>query len=89
MSTQRLKTTFSCWNDCRMEGCPTHTLEVESGNTCDYASFYLDGERADFCSYYLSNACGIAAVFALLQKLDGFINVSGHKEEIEYVNTKE
>lgn len=77
MATRTVETTFHCWNDCRLEGCPTHVLRVTSGNTEKGVGIYLDDQLVTL-SYQLSNVSGMAALFALLKEIDGFIDLSGH-----------
>lgn len=35
---------YRCLNDCRMEGCPGHTLQVQFFNTADVVRILVDGE---------------------------------------------
>jgi len=35
---------YKCFNDCRMEGCPGHQLQIEYFNTADTVNLFIDGE---------------------------------------------
>lgn len=35
---------FSCGNDCRMSGCPSHKLKIHYHHTSDTVAIILDGE---------------------------------------------
>jgi hypothetical protein len=80
MATRRISTTYRCWDDCKPEGCPGHTIELKAGNTWDYGSFTVDGEK-----YFGGNPHQLAAVHALLEEIDGFIDVKDHKEPIVHL----
>lgn len=44
MGTNIDSTTFRCYNDCLMSGCPSHVLRVEYQNTSDHYSVYVDNK---------------------------------------------
>lgn len=37
--------TYRCFNDCRQEGCPGHTLRAGIHRTVDIIFFEIDGKR--------------------------------------------
>jgi hypothetical protein len=39
MSTSELKRTYRCWNDCRMEGCPSHEATLTFQSVSDALTF--------------------------------------------------
>lgn len=39
------KISYKCFNDCRMEGCPGHILQVQYSNTVDIVNVHVAGER--------------------------------------------
>jgi hypothetical protein len=42
---------YTCFNDCRQQGCPGHTLRAVHHNTSDILSFEIDG-REEYCFDY-------------------------------------
>ena len=36
---------YSCWDDCRMQGCPTHTARLEFQSASNSFRFNLDGKE--------------------------------------------
>jgi hypothetical protein len=40
--TQEYK--IKCWNDCRMEGCPGHSIKIEANNTSNALLYTKDGD---------------------------------------------
>lgn len=47
MSTYKYEYRVTCRNDCRMEGCPTHLVQIAANNTSDTLVYYNDG-KIDF-----------------------------------------
>lgn len=48
MSTSQLSIEYRCSNDCRMEGCPGHTGELNYQSTADAYTFDMNGRELHF-----------------------------------------
>lgn len=44
MSSHSDEYVVQCWNDCKMEGCPGHKIEVDANNTSNALTYSKDGE---------------------------------------------
>lgn len=45
MSSQAISRSVHCGNDCRQEGCPGHTLELEHDHASDTVTVNLDDQH--------------------------------------------
>lgn len=46
MSKTKLEHRYRCWNDCKMEGCPSHVATLEFQSVTD-ALHFTDGKGAE------------------------------------------
>lgn len=44
MSNHKDEYTIKCWDDCRMEGCPGHKIQIKANNTSNTLLYSKDGE---------------------------------------------